>query len=34
MLGTVDSRTGAFRNGNVTAGVSYFPNFDKVESLT
>ena len=34
MLGTVDSSTGAFRKGNVTPGVSYFPNFDKVESLT
>jgi Fic family protein len=34
MLGTVDSSTGAFRKGNVTAGASYFPNFDKVESLT
>ncbi|MFC0516692.1 Fic family protein [Mucilaginibacter angelicae] len=34
MLGTVDSRTGAFRKGNVTAGISYFPNFDKVEHLT
>jgi Fic family protein len=34
MLGTVDARTGAFRKGNVTAGTSYFPNFDKVESLT
>lgn len=34
MLGTVDSKTGAFRKGNVTAGVSYFPNFDKVERLT
>jgi Fic family protein len=34
MLGTVDSSTGAFRKGNVTAGISYFPNFDKVESLT
>jgi Fic family protein len=34
MLGTIDSRTGAFRKGNVTAGVSYFPNFDKVERLT
>lgn len=34
ILGTVDSRTGAFRKGNVTAGVSYFPNFDKVERLT
>ncbi len=26
--------TGAFRKGNVTAGISYFPNFDKVERLT
>ncbi|WP_069660580.1 Fic family protein [Arcticibacter eurypsychrophilus] len=34
MLGTVDSTTGAFRKGNVTAGSSYFPNFDKVERLT
>lgn len=34
MLGVVDSKTGAFRKGNVTAGVSYFPNFDKVEHLT
>jgi Fic family protein len=34
VLGTVDSKTGAFRKGNVTAGVSYFPNFDKVERLT
>ena len=34
MLGTVDSSTGAFRKGNVTPGVSYFPNFDKVERLT
>lgn len=34
MLGTIDSRTGAFRKGNVTAGISYFPNFDKVERLT
>jgi Fic family protein len=34
MLGTIDSSTGAFRKGNVTAGISYFPNFDKVESLT
>lgn len=34
MLGSVDSATGAFRKGNVTAGVSYFPNFDKVERLT
>jgi len=34
MLGTVDAKTGAFRKGNVTAGVSYFPNFYKVETLT
>lgn len=34
MLGPVDSTSGAFRKGNVTAGASYFPNFDKVEQLT
>jgi Fic family protein len=34
IFGTVDSRTGAFRKGNVTAGATYFPNFDKVEKLT
>jgi Fic family protein len=34
VFGTIDSTTGAFRKGNVTAGVSYFPNFDKVEKLT
>ena len=34
MLGVVDARTGAFRKGNVTAGATYFPNFDKVEKLT
>jgi Fic family protein len=34
MLGNVDAATGAFRKGNVTAGISYFPNFDKVEILT
>jgi Fic family protein len=34
MLGAVDSSAGAFRKGNVTAGASYFPNFDKVERLT
>lgn len=34
ILGTVDSATGAFRKGNVTAGISYFPNFNKVERLT
>ena len=30
----IDSATGAFRKENVTAGISYFPNFDKVERLT
>lgn len=34
MLGTVDSSRGQFRKGNVMAGSSYFPNFDKVERLT
>lgn len=34
ILGSIDSTTGAFRKGNVTAGSSYFPNFDKVERLT
>jgi len=34
VLGTVDSCTGAFRKGNVSAGASYFPNYDKVETLT
>ena len=34
MLGNIDAKTGAFRKGNVTAGISYFPNFDKVERLT
>ncbi|WP_133781360.1 Fic family protein [Pedobacter nutrimenti] len=34
MLGIVDARTGAFRKGNVTAGSTYFPNYDKVEKLT
>ena len=33
-LGTVDSATGAFRKGNVSAGATYFPNYDKVEMLT
>lgn len=33
-LGTVDASKGEFRNGNVTAGVYYFPNYDKVEKLT
>lgn len=34
MLGEVDASKGMFRKGNVTAGVSYFPNYDKVERLT
>jgi Fic family protein len=34
VFGTIDASSGAFRKGNVTAGTSYFPNFDKVESLT
>ena len=34
VFGTVDSTTGAFRKGNVSAGITYFPNYDKVESLT
>ncbi|QJD98523.1 Fic family protein (plasmid) [Mucilaginibacter robiniae] len=34
VFGTIDSRTGAFRKGNVSAGSTYFPNYDKVEPLT
>lgn len=34
VFGNVDASTGAFRKGNVTAGSSYFPNYDKVERLT
>jgi Fic family protein len=34
VFGTIDSATGAFRKGNVSAGVTYFPNYDKVETLT
>ena len=33
-FGPVDPSTGAFRKGNVSAGATYFPNFDKVEKLT
>ena len=29
-LGTIDATKGEFRKGNVSAGSSYFPNFDKV----
>jgi Fic family protein len=34
ILGEVDASKGMFRKGNVTAGSSYFPNYDKVERLT
>ena len=34
IFGEIDSSKGAFRKGNVMAGSRYFPNFDKVESLT
>lgn len=34
IFGTIDAATGAFRKGNVVAGDTYFPNFDKVEMLT
>lgn len=34
VFGVVDATKGAFRKGNVTAGNTYFPNYDKVESLT
>lgn len=34
VFGTIDAATGAFRKGNVVAGETYFPNFDKVEMLT
>src|SRR5690606_9652509 len=34
MLGKVDVAKGEFRKGNVVAGQTYFPNFDKVEQLT
>lgn len=33
-LGTVDATKGEFRKGNVTAGDTYFPNYDKVIQLT
>lgn len=34
LFGQIDAKTGEFRKGNVVAGDTYFPNFDKVESLT
>ena len=33
VLGEVDSSQGVFRKGNVTAGGTYFPNYDKVPKL-
>lgn len=33
VLGEIDASKGMFRKGNVTAGSSYFPNYDKVERL-
>lgn len=33
VFGEVDAGKGDFRKGNVTAGQTYFPNYDKVESL-
>jgi len=33
-LGQVDASKGEFRKGNVTAGGSYFPSYDKVERIT
>ena len=32
-LGQVDASKGAYRKGNVTAGGSYFPNYDKFPAL-
>lgn len=31
VFGEIDASRGMFRKGNVSAGTSYFPNFDKVE---
>lgn len=33
-FGEIDASKGMFRKGNVSAGGSYFPNYDKVESYT
>lgn len=33
VFGEIDASKGEFRKGNVTAGRTYFPNYDKVESL-
>jgi Fic family protein len=34
IFGTIDATTGAFRKGNVSAGSTHFPNYDKVQNLT
>lgn len=34
VFGSIDASTGAFRKGNVSAGATYFPNYDEVELLT
>lgn len=34
VLGIVDAGKGEYRKGNVSAGVSFFPNYDKLESMT
>lgn len=34
MLGEIDASQGMFRKGNVSAGGSYFVNYDKVEPYT
>jgi Fic family protein len=34
VFGAIDAGTGAFRKGNVSAGTTYFPNYDKVIPLT
>ena len=34
VFGTIDASMGEFRKGNVSAGSTYFPNYDKVISLT
>src|SRR5699024_10838196 len=33
VVGEIDASKGEFRKGNVTAGRTYFPNYDKVEGL-
>jgi Fic family protein len=34
VFGEIDAARGMFRKGNVSAGISYFPNYDKVERMT